>query len=101
MAVLICLQAFFRLAVAENFHTFTGFVLTFYLFLFGILLCFIECNLKRARIWFYFMNFSIGKFFFYVAMALICFGSGASVNFFDILIGLICAALAVVYFFMH
>ena len=101
MAVLIILQAFFRLVTADNFHTFTGFMLTFYLMLFGICLICIECNLKRARIYFYFMNFSLGKFFFYTVMTCLCFGSGASVNFFDIFIGMICGFLAVCFFFIN
>ena len=101
MAILIIIQALFRLVVADNFHTFTGFMLTFYLLLFGILLIYIECNLQRARVWFYFMNFALGKFMFYTVMTMLCFGSGATVNMFDILIGMICAACAVMFFFVH
>ena len=101
MAVLIILQGFFRLVMADNFHTFTGFMLTFYLILFGVGLCCLECNLMRARVWFYFMNYSLGKAIFYTVMALLCFGSGASVNWFDILIGLVCGAVAIVFFFIH
>jgi len=101
MAVLIIIQALFRLVMADNFHTFTGFMLTFYLFIFGIALCSIECNLMRARVWFYFMNYAMGKAIFYAVMALLCFGSGASVNWFDILIGLICLAVCVMFVFFH
>ena len=101
MAVLIMLQAIMRLFSADNFRTFTGFALTLYLIIFSIALCCIECNLKRARVWFYFMNYSLGKFFFYVVMAALCFGSGAQAQFFDILVGIIFALCAVMYFTFH
>ncbi len=101
MATLIIIQALFRFVVADNFHTFTGFLLTLYLFVFGIALICIECNLMRARVWFYFMNFALGKAMFYGVMALICFGSGASVNFFDILIGIICIGVCIMFGFFH
>ena len=101
MAVLIILQAFLRLITADNFHTFTGFVLTAYLMIFGIVLICIECNWRRARILFYIMNFARGKFLFYTVMTLLCFGSGATVSFFDVLVGIICAVCAIAFFFIH
>ena len=101
MAFLIFLQAIIRLLSADNFHTFTGFLLTGYLFIFGIAIFLIECNLKRARIWFYFMNFSLGKCMFFTFMAILCFGAGASISFFDILVGVIFALVAVMFAFFH
>mmetsp|Transcript_13571 Transcript_13571/g.18580 ORF Transcript_13571/g.18580 Transcript_13571/m.18580 type:complete len:82 (-) Transcript_13571:249-494(-) len=76
-------------------------MLTLYLMLFGLLLICIECNLKRARVWFYFMNFALGKAMFYIAMAMLCFSSGVSVSFFDVLIGIICGAAALAFIFIH
>ena len=101
MASLIILQAIVRLFVADSFHTFTGFVLTLYLLVFGICIFMIEFTLKRARVWFYFMNFALGKALFYIVMTLLCFGSGASINWFDILVGIICGIVAVVFIFFH
>ena len=101
MAILIILQAVLRLIVAENFHTFTGFVLTFYLMIFGICIIMVECSLKRARVWFYFMNFALGKAFFYIVMTLICFGSGGAITFFDILIGILCGVVAALFICFH
>ena len=101
MAILIMLQAIMRLLSANNFQTFTGFVLTFYLFMFSIALIAIECNCCRARIWFYFMNYSFGKFLFYVVMAALCFGSGAKVQWFDILVGIVFALVAFMYLTFH
>ena len=101
MAFLIILQAVIRLLTADNFHTFTGFLLTFYLLIFGIAIFLIECNLKRARIWFYFMNYSLGKCIFYSFLTLLCFGSGAQVSFFDILVGVVFALVAIMFCFFH
>ena len=101
MAVLIMLQALIRLLTADNFHVFTGFMLTFYLFVFGLVLIFIECNMFRCRVWFYFMNFSLGKSIFYFVMTLLCFGSGTEIAFFDVLIGIVCGLLCILFGFFH
>jgi len=101
MAVVIILQALIRLLTADNFHTFTGFMLTFYLFIFGMSIISIECNFKRARIWFYFMNYSLGKCIFYFFMTLLCFGSGTMVSFFDILVGVIFGLMFIMFGFFH
>ena len=86
---------------ADNFHTFTGFCLTFYIYVFAMAIIAIECNCKRARIWFYFMNFSLGKAIFYGLMAVICFSSGASVSWFDILVGCVFGVVCVMFVFFH
>ena len=101
MAVIILLQALIRLFTADNFHTFTGFVLTFYLTIFGVAILAIECNLMRARVWFYFMNFALGKAIFYGFMTLLCFGSGAQVSWFDIMVGVIFGLICILFFFLH
>ena len=81
--------------------TFTGFALTFYLYIFAISIVCIECNLLRARVWFYFMNFSLGKFMFYLVMTALCFGSGADVSWFDVLVGVVFALAAVMFITFH
>ena len=101
MACTIILQAVIRLLTADNFHTFTGFMLTFYLLIFGAAIMAIEFNCKRARIWFYFMNYSLGKCIFYFFMTLLCFGSGAMVSFFDILVGVIFGLMFIMFGFFH
>ena len=101
MGVLLSLQATIRLFTTDNFHTFTGFLITFYLIVFAAAIFAIECNCKRARVWFYFMNFSLGKCMFFALMTLICFGSGASVSWFDILIGIVFGLATVMYFLFH
>ena len=95
------LQATLRMFTADNFHTFTGFCLTGYIFVFAMAIISIECNCKRARIWFYFMNFSLGKAIFYGLMAVICFSSGASVSWFDILVGVVFGLVCVMFVFFH
>ena len=76
-------------------------MLTFYLFIFGLLLIFIECNMFRCRVWFYFMNFSLGKCIFYFVMTLLCFGSGTEIAFFDVLVGIVCGLLSLLFGFFH
>ena len=99
MAGLMILQATIRLLGADNFHTFTGFCLTLYIYIFAIAIICIECNLQRARVWFYFMNYSMGKAIFYGVMACLCFGSGAEVTFLDILVGCVFGLCCVMFIF--
>ena len=99
MALVILLQSVIRMFTTDNFHTFTGFVLTFYLVVFALALIAIECDLFRARVWFYFMNYSLGKCMFFFVMTLLCFGSGAQVSWFDILVGVVFGLVTVMYFF--
>ena len=101
MAALMILQGTIRLFSASNFHTFTGFCITGYLYIFAISIICIECNLLRARVWFYFMNFSMGKAIFYGVVSLLCFGSGAEVTFIDILVGIVCGGACVMFIFFH
>ena len=104
MAVLLLVQGTIRMMIADNFHTFTGFCITLYLYVFGIAIICIECNLQRARVWFYFMNYSLGKAIFYCVMSLLCFGSGAKITFLDIIAGIvfgICCAMFVVFHLWH
>ena len=101
MACLIIAQATIRIIADDNFHNFTGFCLTIYLYVFAIAIAFIEFNWLRARIWFYFMNFSLGKCFFYLVIALLCFGAGAEVSWFDILCGVIFSLVVVLYMFLY
>jgi len=101
MASILILQATLRMFTANNFHTFTGFCLTFYIFIFAMAIIAIECNCKRARVWFYFMNYSLGKAIFYGIMACICFSSGASISWFDILVGIVVCFISIMFGFFH
>ena len=101
MASVLILQATLRMFTADNFHTFTGFCLTFYIYVFAMAIIAIECNCMRARVWFYFMNFSLGKAIFYGLMAVICFSSGASVSWFDILVGCVFGLVCIMFAFFH
>ena len=101
MGVIIILQATIRLFGTDNFRVFTGFLLTFYLYIIAIGIFAIECNCKRARVWFYFMNFSLGKAMFYLVMALLCFSSGADISFFDILVGVVCGLACAMFVVFH
>ena len=101
MASLIMTQSIIRMVLASNFHTFTGFMITFYLFVFSIAIFLIECNCIRARVWFYFMNYSLGKSIFYLFMTLLCFGSGATVSVFDIIVGAIFALMCMMFLTFH
>ena len=87
--------------MADNFHVYVGFVLTAYLYIFAIAVFCIECNLLRARVWFYFMNYSLGKAIFYGIMSLLCFGSGTMVNWFDILVGVVCGLVSCFFIFLY
>lgn len=101
MAFTLILQGTLRLFASDVMKTFTGFALTFYLYIFAISIVCIECNLLRARVWFYFMNFSLGKFMFYLVMTALCFGSGADVSWFDVLVGVVFALAAVMFITFH
>ena len=74
---------------------------SFYLFVFSIAIFLIECNCIRARVWFYFMNYSLGKSIFYLFMTLLCFGSGATVSVFDIIVGAIFALMCMMFLTFH
>ena len=87
--------------MADNFHVFVGFILTAYLYIFAFAVICIECNCLRARVWFYFMNYSLGKAIFYGVMALLCFGSGTMVNWFDILVGAVCGVVSCIFIFLY
>ena len=101
MAILIFIQATIRLFAEDSMHSWSGFLITTYMLVFAVMIMLIELNKMRARVWFYFLNFALGRFMFYVFMTLVCFGTGGSVMFMDVLVGIACAVCAIGFFFIH
>ena len=65
-----------RIAVLEKDETFAGFMISFYFVMFAMIIISVECNLKKSRAWFYFLNGSLGKALFYLFLFALTFGSG-------------------------
>ena len=87
-AVLLVAAAVIRAGTVANFRTWTGFMLTGYLFLFGVILLCVEFRLFRAPVLFYFMNYTWGKAVTYIFIGLLELFSGLEIAFIDIFAGL-------------
>ena len=87
-----------RIGFMEDFETVTGFMISFYLVLFAIMFICVECNLKKSRLWFYFLNSSLGKGLFHMFCFLLCFGSAGEPSWVDVLLGIIFFLTSVVMF---
>ena len=80
--------------------TFAGFMISVYWVLFGIMFIMVEFNLKKSRMWFYFLNGSLGKGLFHVFLFLTCFGSGGEQVWVDVFLAIIFAFTAPIFFLM-
>ena len=89
-----------RIGFMEDFETVTGFMISFYLVLFAIMFICVECNLKKSRLWFYFLNSALGKGLFHLFCFLLCFGSAADPSWVDVLLGVIFFLTSLVMFIM-
>ena len=90
-----------RIAVLETFESITGFMISFYLVLFAIMFICVECNLKKSRLWFYFLNSSLGKGLFHIFCFVLCFGSGEDASWVDITLGVVFCVTALLMFTMY
>ena len=98
-AVLLVAAAVIRVGTVANFRTWTGFMLTFYLFMFGMILLTVEFKLFRAPVLFYFMNYTWGKAITYIFIGLLELFSGLEIAFIDIFAGLWFIVMGVCFIF--
>ena len=82
-------------------ETVTSFMISVFWVIFALIFIFVELNVRKSRMWFYFLNSSLGKGLFHVFLFMLCFGSGASPNWVDILLAVIFSITAPVLFIMH
>ena len=87
-AIILVAAAVIRVGTVANFRTWTGFMLTGYLFMFGMILLCVEFRLFRAPVLFYFMNYTWGKGVTYIFIGLLELFSGLEIAFIDIFAGL-------------
>ena len=94
--------SFVRIAFMEDDNsTFTGFMISFYLILFAIVFILVECNIKKSRMWFFFLNGTLGKALFYLFLFVLCYGNGGDTSWVEVLLSVIFIITAVIFFAMH
>ena len=89
MALTMLVFSVIRIAAVEDPETITGFMLSFYFLVFGFIFLFVELNMKKSRMWFFFLNSALGKGIFYCFLFLLCFGSGHAASWVDKLLATI------------
>ena len=90
-----------RIGMMEDHTTITGFMISFYLVLFALMFICVECNLKKSRKWFYFLNSALGKSLFYLFLFVLCFGSGGDPSWVDQLLASIFFITSVILMVMY
>ena len=102
MALTIIFFSVIRIAwVEQDMQTFTGWMISFYLILFAIVFLMVECDVRKSRQWFYFLNSALGKGLFYVFLFLLCLGGGGVVSWVDRLLASIFFVVAVIFITMY
>ena len=87
-AILLVVAALIRVGSIENFRTWWGFLLTGYLFMFGVIFLTVEFAMYRAPVWFFFLNFMWGKAVTYLFIGTLEFWGGLEVAWIDVLAGI-------------
>ena len=100
-AILLVAAAVIRVGTVANFRSWTGFCLTGYLFMFGVILLSVEFRLFRAPVYFYFMNWIWGKSIVYFTIGLLELFSGLEVAFIDIFAGLWFILFGIIFFILR
>ena len=102
MAVVLLVLSVVRIGVVEDDQTVAGFMISFYFVIFAIIFIAVECNLKKSRLWFFFLNSSLGKALFYIFLFLLCFGSGSDdPSWVDVLLAVIFCFISFILFVIH
>ena len=101
LALLMLIFSVIRIGFMEDFDTITGFMISFYLIMFAIIFICVETNCKKSRMWFYFLNGTLGKALFHLFLFFLCNGNGAEPTWVDILLSVIFFITSVVFFVMH
>ena len=101
MALTMLVFSVIRIALVDERETLTGFMLSFYFVLFALIFLFVECNMKKSRMWFYFLNSALGKGIFYLFLFLLCFGSGHAASWVDKLLAVIFITAAAFFIFLY
>ena len=99
-AVLLVAASVIRVGTVANLRSFTGFMLTGYLFLFAVVFLCVEFALFRAPVWFYWLNFTWGKAIAYLVIGALEFWSGFEIAFIDVIAGLWFAIFGVAFIIM-
>ena len=102
MAVVLLVLSVVRIGMVEDDQTVAGFMISFYFVIFAIIFIAVECNLKKSRLWFFFLNSSLGKALFYIFLFLLCFGSGSDdPSWVDVLLAVIFSFISFILFVIH
>ena len=101
-AVILISSGWGRFFSIQSYRHFTGFMLTLYFVIFAGVFIAMEFTWfkTRARMYFYFLNFNIGKALVYFWLGLLCFGIGSEATFFDIIAGVYFILLGILFIIM-
>ena len=84
-ALLLVAAALFRIGTISNFRTWYGFLLTGYLFIFGVIFLLVEFAMLRAPIYFFWLNFMWGKAIAYLVISGLQMWSDLTTTWIDVL----------------
>ena len=96
MMILAILKLVFMVTV-----TVPGFMISGFFALFAVMFIFVELNIKKSRIWFYFLNTSLGKGLFHCFLFVLCYSSSVTPIWIEILLSVIFAVTAFVLFVVY
>ena len=104
-AVILILTGHIRIFAIKEYNqesrAFSGFTLSAYLILFGVMIILVEFTIMRARAWFYFLNFTWGKSLFSLFIAVLVLGSGRSVRWLDVLMAFWFIPISILFLLMY
>ena len=100
MAVHLILLSVVRILFMEASHV-TSFMVSVYWCLFGLMFIFVEFDIKKSRLWFYFLNTALGKGLFHIFCFLMCFGSGDARNWVDVYLAVVFSFTSTIFLIMH
>ena len=92
-----------RIFFMEEFDTITGMVISIYSIIFAIIFILVEFNVKKSRMWFYFLNGSLGKGIFHLFLFFLCYGHGdnSDPTWVDILLSVIYMITAILFIVLY
>ena len=96
MVILAILKLVFMVSV-----TVPGFMISAFFALFAVMFIFVELNIKKSRTWFSFLNNSLGKGLFHFFLFFLCYSSAVTPVWVEILMSVVFAITAIVFFIMY
>ena len=100
MAAFLIILSVVRILFMDH-NSITSFMVSVYWALFGLMFICVEFDIKKSRLWFYFLNSSLGKGLTHIFMFLLCFGSGDAHNWVDVLLAILFSFTATAFLIMH